>query len=327
MAKKRSTRSTRSRAKPTKPATITLGSNFNLVFRMPDELSAKPAEVSRVLLRISARVRMWTEYVRVAHERDELGFLNYTMISQSSARRLWSDVTIGMNEKTWDDPFNTRRALEQSVAPHSEPWQIVEHNHELLYYAGEYDLEHPRNAMLRDAAFPEGSGLDAPNVIRPRHVKVYIRPDYPELNAWQYRWMMLDVKVSTWLHTSHSNPDPLPESVLRELEEFASWHERFADRIALLGDVINPRVPQISLEVVQQMRAPRLRRPIPTAKAATALNTRADLVLKRLRARGKTIVGPEGAFTAEFDDILDCYPEHRKKLNAWADKNYPEVAD
>lgn len=325
MAKKRKPNPTRRASGPKKDAKVTLGSNYSIVFRMPPELEAKPVEVARVLRRIAARVRRFTEYVRAAHVRGDSGFMNFALTTTSSARRLWMEIETGFGERSWDDPFTTRRALEQSVKPHGEPWGAVELNGETVYDAGEYDLEHPSNAMLREAAFPKGSGLDAPGVERPSRVKVYIRPDYPELDAWTHRWTMLSIKVYEWLESPLQDQVLLPETTLTELDEFAAWHERFAEYIALLGDVFGDGYPQISDEVFRQLTAPRLRRPIPTAKAATALNDRPDLILKKLRARKKPIVGPEGAYMAEFEDIRECYPARAKAFTEWADKRYPAV--
>ncbi|MBK7406130.1 MAG: hypothetical protein IPJ41_16375 [Phycisphaerales bacterium] len=212
MAKQRNPRPTHAASNPDQTAVVSLGSNYNIVFRMPTELEAKPAEVDRVLRRIAARVRRFTEYVRVAHQKGNSGYMNLALTTRSSARRLWTEIELGFNEKTWDDPFQTRRALERSVSPHTEPWQLVELNGDSVYFAGEYDLENPANAMLREAAFPKGSGLDAPNVDRPARVKVYIRPDYPELDAWSYRWLMLSITVRDWLDKPLRDQSLLPET-------------------------------------------------------------------------------------------------------------------
>lgn len=316
---------TRSQAATEPAAKVTLGSNYSIVFRMPPELEAKPAEVERVLRRISARVRRFTGYVRVAHMEGESGFMNFTLFSRSSVRRLWTEIELGFSEKTWDDPFQTRRALERSVAPHTEPWQLVELNGESVYFAGEYDLEHPANAMLREAAFPKGSGLDAPGVERPSRVKVYIRPDYPDLDAWTYKWMMLSIKIRDWLDKSPGDQVLLPETTLSELDEYAAWHERYAEYIAVLGDVSLGGYPQISDEAFRSLRTPRLRRPILIAEAATAVGSRPDVLLNKLRDRKKPIIGPERAFMADFEDIRECCPRKAKSFTDWADKLYPEI--
>ena len=109
----------------------------------------------------------------------------------------------------------------------------------------------------------------------------------------------------------------------------APWAQLVRDAFALL-------ITQADLAAIDEYATQRerlgghnelpLQRPIPTAKAAAQVNDRTDVILRKLRARSARIVGPKRAYTAELDDVIACYPQHKKALTTWADKNYPAAS-
>lgn len=64
-------------------------------------------------------------------------------------------------------------------------------------------------------------------------------------------------------------------------------------------------------------------RPIPVAEAARVANMRGDALLERLRRRKYPVEGPKRAYIAELSHICAAVPPKKRRLMAWADKEYP----
>ncbi len=236
-------------ATPESTAKDTVGGGVhNIVFRMPPELSAPPSEVAGVLRRTAARIRKLTEYIRAFHVETEGGYYSHTLSSHPATRRLLNDVDIGLMERNWDNAYEARRALEPGRVDQGRPWQSAELNHEPVYYAGEYDLGHPANAPLVDAAFPPDMVVGDAKVIRPQRVHVYIRPDYPELGDWSFRWMMLSLPLHNWFDGATPQPAVLSGADVAKLEEYAAWSERFAGCIEIIGEDERLRTQRVLTE-------------------------------------------------------------------------------
>jgi hypothetical protein len=261
-------------------AKVTIGGGVhNIVFRMPPELSAPPSEVAGVLRRTAARIRKLTEYIRAFHVETEAGYYSHTLSLHPATRRLLNDVDIGLMERNWDNAYEARRALEPGRVDQGRPWQSAELNHEPVYYAGEYDLGHPANAPLVAAAFPPDMVVGDAKVIWPKRVHVYIRPDYPELGDWFFRWTMLSLPIHSWFDGATPQPAVLSGADVAKLEEYAAWSERFAGYIELIGGERNPAPGRVLTEAALE----RLREPVPTEPLPDDVHYR---VLRYLRDRG-----------------------------------------
>ncbi len=67
-----------------------------------------------------------------------------------------------------------------------------------------------------------------------------------------------------------------------------------------------------------------MKRPIPVAEAARALNVRSDVLLNKLRVRGARVGGVKGSYKAEYEDLRASIDSRKNKLfKTWADKIYP----
>lgn len=244
MARKRA-RKAQSQTDTAALATVSIGA-VNYILRPPSEWTPTPEDVAADLRRIALRARMLADYIRAAHARGsvgdgEPGYMPFGHYAWSATPGLLRRLHAAFGQAQWRDA--TRR-LEESGFPR------VQQGGEWYFDAGERDVTDPDNAALRKVAF---EGLEGPDVKLPDRVRLLIAPEYPELDAWTIKGALLLSRLDGWIRAAPAENVRLSDADLAELDDFASWHERWAGYVEAEGVGDGDGTRRLTTEAAREM--------------------------------------------------------------------------
>lgn len=228
-AKSKTPTKTNSLTKPKSPATVTIGCPL-VVFPMPEHLRCDTARLTSELHTISDRALILVDYIEAVHGSNGDGYLLDPM-QRGTARRLVAGLLRRLSRPYWASALDGVIAHDAAEPAAMTAW----HRHELatgpVFHVGDYDLTHPANRGLADAAFP-ASLRDAGHVALPSRVSIFIEPEYPELDALtaltgSVRLIDVGASLRAWV----AGERRLAHSEIESLRRVAALMERCAARV------------------------------------------------------------------------------------------------